>query len=141
MLEAYFQLSMPRRSTKVSETDETEPLFWPTSHTTERSDRRKRKRKARNRSTNRIAASKHRSKKREYIRRLESRHGEQMQRNDLLKSEIVTLREERSDLQEALFVHSECLDEPIQNYISCKIKHAYASWPAARAEEGFSDVP
>lgn len=116
-----------------------EPLPSPSPRTTRKSDGRNRKREAKRRRNhlekNRRAANKHRKKMREYIHGLESWHEDQENRNNLLKAEVATLRQERLDLQEALFTHAGCLDEPIQNYISGEIIRAYANQSTTRAGE------
>ncbi|KAF9888719.1 hypothetical protein FE257_008294 [Aspergillus nanangensis] len=78
---------------------------------------------------NRIAANKHRKRKKQYIQGLESRYGEQLSRKDHLKAEVSSLRAEALDLQESLFTHARCEDEPIQSYISNKIGCLYANPP------------
>lgn len=75
---------------------------------------------------NRIAANKHRKKKKEFIQGLESRYDDQLSRKDQLKAEVSSLRTQALDLQEHLFTHAQCNNQPIQNYLNKKIGCLYA---------------
>ncbi|EAU34493.1 predicted protein [Aspergillus terreus NIH2624] len=78
---------------------------------------------------NRIAANKHRKRKKEFIQGLESRYGEQLNRKDQLKAEVSALRAQALDLQESLFNHAQCDNQPIQNYLNNRIGCMYARQP------------
>ncbi|KAL4890937.1 hypothetical protein BDV59DRAFT_183421 [Aspergillus ambiguus] len=80
---------------------------------------------------NRIAANKHRKRKKEFIQGLESRYGEQLSRKDQLKAEVSALRAQALDLQETLFTHAQCNNQPIQNYLNNKIGCIYARQPVS----------
>ncbi|KAL5359213.1 hypothetical protein BJX96DRAFT_55328 [Aspergillus floccosus] len=80
---------------------------------------------------NRIAANKHRKRKKEFIQGLESRYGEQLSRKDQLKAEVSALRAQALDLQESLFNHAQCNNQPIQNYLNNRIGCMYARQPVS----------
>ncbi|KAF4310093.1 cAMP response element binding (CREB) protein [Botryosphaeria dothidea] len=71
---------------------------------------------------NRIAASKCREKKKNWMAKMDDRHRDLSTRNEFLKAEIHSLRSAILGLKELVFQHMECGYAPITEYVKAEAK-------------------